>query len=120
MNEWFLKSGYLESAIEKEIKNLRFSKQGQNSKKVEKGVSFVVTCHPLLNKLSSIIHRNLHVLYVNQEVENVFTTGFILSYRSAREVSSCPVVRAYIFTSTTKIKCFKINHKLNRDNNCLI
>ena len=101
MNEWFLKSGYLESAIEKEMKNLRFSKQGQNSKKVEKGVSFVVTCHPLLNELSSIIHRNLHVLYVNQEV---FTTGSILSYRSARKVSSCPVIRAYIFTSTTKIQ----------------
>ena len=33
MNEWFIKSGYLESAIEKEMKNLRFSKQGQNSKR---------------------------------------------------------------------------------------
>ena len=51
MKEWFIKSGYPESVVEKEIKKVRFSKPGQNSKKFEKGVPYVVTCHPLLNKL---------------------------------------------------------------------
>ena len=44
-------------------------------KKVEKGVPFVVTYHSLLSKLSSIIQKNLYLLYMNQEVKNVFTPG---------------------------------------------
>ena len=59
MKEWFIKRGYPESIIDKKMKKVRFSEQGQKSKKVEKGVPFVVTYHPLLSKLSSIIHRNL-------------------------------------------------------------
>ena len=50
----------------KKKRKVHFSKQGQKSKRVEKGVPFVVTYHPLRNKLSSIIHRNLYLLYMNQ------------------------------------------------------
>ena len=60
MKEWFIKRGYPQSVIEKEMKKLHFSKRGQKSKKVEKGVPFVVTYHSLLNKLSSTIHRNIY------------------------------------------------------------
>ena len=42
MKEWFIKWGYPESAIDKEMKKFRFSEQDQKSKKVEKGVPFVV------------------------------------------------------------------------------
>ena len=129
------------------MKKVHFSKQGQKSKKVEKGAPFALTYHPLLNKLSSIIHRNLYLLYMNQEVKNVFTPGPIVSYRSARKINSY-LVRAKLyplerkvgsekcgksrcevclniqetdtFTSTATGECFKINHKLNCDNNCLI
>ena len=55
------------------MKKFRFSELGQKSKKIEKGVPFVVTYQPLLSKLSSIIHRNLYLLYMNQEVNKVFT-----------------------------------------------
>ena len=147
MKEWFIKRGYPESVIDKEMKKVRFSEQGQKSKKVEKGVPFVVTYHPLLSKLSSIIHRNLYLLYMNQEVKNVFTPGPIVSYRSARKISSY-LVRAKLyplerkvgsekcgksrcevclniqetdtFTSTTTGESFNINHKLNCDDKCLI
>ena len=147
MKEWFIKRGYPESVIEKEMRKVHFSKQGQKSKKVEKGVPFVVNYHPLLNKLSSILHRNLYLLYLNQEVKNVFTPGPIVSYRSARKISSY-LVRAKLyllerkvdsvkcgksrcevclsiqetdtFTSTATGESFKINHKLNCDNNSLI
>ena len=88
IKEWFIKRGYPESIIDKEIKKTCFSEQGQKSKKVEKGVPFIVTCHSLLSKLSSIIHRNLYLLYMNQEVKYVFTKGPIVSYRSARKISS--------------------------------
>ena len=144
MKEWFIKRGYPESVIEKEMEKVRFSKQGQKSKMVEKGVPFVVTYH---TPLSSIIHRNLYLLCMNQEVKNVFTPGPIVSFRSARKISTY-LVRAKLhpleikfgsekcgksrcevclnieetntFTSTTTGKSFKINHKLNCDDNCLI
>ena len=70
------------------MKKVFFSNQCQTSKKFEKGVPFVVTYHPLLNELSSIIHRNLYLLYMNQEVKNVFTRGSIVSFRSARKITS--------------------------------
>ena len=85
MKESFIKRGYPESVIDKEMKKVRFSEQGQKSKKVEKGVPFAVTYYLILSKLSSIIHRNLYLLYVNQEVKNVFTPVPIMSYRSARK-----------------------------------
>ena len=62
MKQRFIKRDYPESVIQKEMKKVRFSKQGQKSKKVEKGAPFVLTYHPLLNKLSSIIHMNLDLL----------------------------------------------------------
>ena len=46
MKEWFIKRGYPESVIGKEMKKVRFSEQGQKFKKVEKGVPFAVTHHP--------------------------------------------------------------------------
>ena len=147
MKEWFIKRGYPESVIEKEMQKVHFSKQGQISKRAEKGVPFVVTYHPLLNKLSSILHRNIYLLYINLEVKNVFTPGPTVSYRSARKISSY-LVRAKLyplertvgsekcgksrcevclsiqetdtFTSTITGESYKINHKLNCDNNCLI
>ena len=88
MKKLFLRRGYPESVIEKVMTKVCFSKQGQKSKKVEKGVPFVVTYHPLLKKLSSIIHRNLYVLYMNQEIKNVFTPGPLVSYRSSRKIIS--------------------------------
>ena len=147
MNEWFIKRGYPESAVDKEMKKVRFSEQGQKSKKVEKGLPFVVNYHQLLSKLSSIIHRNLYLLHMNQKVKNILTPGPIVSYRSARKTSSYLVrARLYLlerkvgseecgksrcevclnsqetvtFTSTRTGESFKINHKLNYNDNCLI
>ena len=71
INEWFIKRGYPESVIDKKMKKVFFSEQGQKSKKLGKGVSFLVTYHPRLSKLSSITQRNLYLLYMNQEVNNV-------------------------------------------------
>ena len=109
MKGWFIKRGYPESVIEKEMKKVCFSKQVQKSKKAEKRVPFVVTYHPLLNKLSSVIHRNLYLLYMNQEVKNVFTPEPIVSYRSARKISSY-LVRAKLYPLERKVgseKCGK-------------
>ena len=38
IKEWFIKRGYPESVIEKEMQKVHFSKEGQKSKKVDNGV----------------------------------------------------------------------------------
>ena len=77
---------------------------------VEKGIPFVVTYHTtLLNKLTFIIHKNLYLLYMNQEFKNVFTAGPILPFRSAMKISSylvsaklCPLERTVSFKKCDK------------------
>ena len=147
MKGWLIKRGYPEVVIEKELKKVHFSKQGQKSDKVEKGLPFIVTFHPLINKLATIKLRNLYQLYMNQDVKNVFTPGPIVSFRKAskrrsylvrvklnpleRTIGSkkCGKPRCEVclnieetdtFISTTIDNSFKINHKLNCDDNCLI
>ena len=117
MKEWFIKRGYPESVIEKEMKKVRFSKQGQKSKKVEKGVPFVVTYHPLINKLSSIIHRNLYLLYMNQKVKNIFSPGPIMSCSSARKISSHLVKAKQCVRETTDEFHLRWNNYKSNDRN---
>ena len=56
--------------------------------KNKKGLPFAAAFHPLLNKLSSIKLRNLYLSYINQEMMNNFTPGLIVSFRSAKKISS--------------------------------
>ena len=147
MKEWFIKRGYPETLIEKEMNKVKFSRESQNTRKIEKGVPFVVTYHPLLKRLPTIIHRNLYLLYMNEECKRVFTPGPMVSFRGTRKISSY-LVRAKLyplgrtvgskkcgksrcevclnveetdtFTSSVTGETFKINHKLNCDDKCLI
>ena len=97
MKTWFKKRGYPESVIENEMKKVKFSNERRQSKrKDDKGVPFVVTFHPLLKKLGAIIHRNLYLLYMNEEVKKVFTPGPMVSFRSPRKISSY-LVRAKLY-----------------------
>ena len=147
MKEWLIKRGCPEAVIEKELKKVHFSKRGQRINKVEKGVPLVVTYHPPINKLTTIKHTKIYLLYMNQDVKNVFTPGPLVSFRKARKISSYlvrakpnPLERTVgskkcgksrcefclnieetnTYMSTTTAKSFKINHKLNFDDNCLI
>ena len=90
--------------------NKNSSKATSKSEKVEKGVPIVVPYYPLLNKLSSIIYRSLYLLYVNQEVKNVFTLESIVPFRKAKKVSSY-LVRAKLYPSKRTVgseKCGKL------------
>ena len=80
MKEWFIKRGYPETLIEKEMNKVKFSIESQNTRKVEKDVPVVVTYHPLLKRLPTIIHRNLYLLYMNEECKRVFTPGPMVSF----------------------------------------
>ena len=108
-----------------------------HSTKGEKDVPLVVTYHPLLKSIGKIIHENLYLLYMNEELKHLFTPGPMVSFRSYRKISSylvraklypversvgsfnckrpCYQICSYVnetdsFTSTATGETYKINH----------
>ena len=147
MKSWFLKRSYPEHLIDTEMKKVKFKSREKTEKSKLKGVPFVVTYHPSLNCLHKIIRDNTYLLYMNEEVKNLFLPGPMVSFRGARKLSSY-LVRAKLyplhrkigskkcaknrcevcdyvtdtdtFTSTVTGESFKINHQLNCDDRCII
>ena len=110
------------------------------SKQAGFGVPFVITYHPKLKKLE-------HLLYQDEFVKRVFTPPPMVSYRSAKKLSShlvrakfyplerkrgankCGNLRCLVcnnieetntFASTVTGESFKINHHLSCNDKCLI
>ena len=147
MKSWFLKRGYPENMIDEEMKKINFSEKGSIKSKGSKRVLFVVTYHPSLNCLSRIIKDNLNILYMSHEAKAVFSPGPMVSFRSARRISSY-LVRAKLYplerfvvsgqckkrrwefcTNVTETDAFfstltgessQINYELNCDDKCWI
>ena len=111
------------------------------------GVPFVVTYHPKLNCISSIIRRLLSILYVDKDVKTVFSPRPMVSFRGARKFkgylvraklylfekvvrstkcdkSRCPVCNnineTATFESSSNGTKYHVNHKLNCVDKCLI
>ena len=107
-------------------------------------VPFLVTYYLSLNFLHNIIRYDTYLLYMNEDVKNLFIPGPMISFRSARKLSSYLVrVKFYplhrkvgsrkfakslcdyvsdtdTFTSTVSGESFEINHHLNCDDRCII
>ena len=96
MKSWILKRGYPENMIDEEMKKVKSSEKSSNNSKGSKGVPFVVIYHPSLNCLSRILKENLSILYMNREAKAVFSPGLMVSFRSARRISSY-LVRAKLY-----------------------
>ena len=118
----------------------------KSNSKTRKGIPLVVTYHPLLKSLSSIVN-NIYLLHTDQEVKRTFTPQPMVSYRSARKLSSY-LVRAKLYPIERKVgscKCkgkrcevcknvletdtftcsndqttYKINHKFDCNEKCLV
>ena len=77
MKSWFQARGYPSDLVQKETNKVKFSgnMDKNKSKKKSKGVPLVITCHPLLKDAGNIIHKNQHLLYMDQEAQRVFTPG---------------------------------------------
>ena len=148
MKSWFSQRGYPNKLIETETSKVKFSGQKVfHRTKAEKGVSLVVTHHPLLKTIGKIIHDNLYLLYMNEELKHLFTPGPIVTFTSSRNTSSYfvrakfyPVERSvgsfnckrphcqiytYVnetdsFTSTVTGETYKINNKFDCMEKCLI
>ena len=79
----------------KSMKKFNFGESSSKTKSAT-GVPFVVTYHPRLKALSKIIHGNLNLLYMNDEVKDTFTPRPMISFRTFRKLSSY-LVRAKLF-----------------------
>ena len=118
-----------------------------DQRKKSNGIPFVVTYHTLLKKLAGILRRNKYLFNMNAEVEQTFSSGSIVCYRSSRKLNTylvraklCPIDRIVgskgcrkkrcevcinvcetdTFSSTDTGETFKTNHKFNCDDKYLI
>ena len=81
MKSWFLKREYPERLISAEMDKVKFSNiERKSNSKTQKGIPLVVTYHPLLKSLSSILKNNIYLLHVDQEVKRTFTPQPMTSY----------------------------------------
>ena len=130
------------------MEKVKFKKQVfSRSRGVTKGVPLVITYHRLLKSVNTILYKHLYLLHMDKEVKKVFPVALIVSFKSARKLSSylvraklyplqrtvgsfkcnkprCEVcinvIETDTFTSTATGESFKINDKFNWDDKCLI
>ena len=55
--------------------------------KKSKGLPLLITC-PLIKSFGNIIHKNLYLLYMDQEVQRRFISGAMISFQGAMKLSS--------------------------------
>ena len=98
MKTWFLRRGYPKKLVESEIKKVKFSHISNNKsqKRTLKRTPLIVTYHPLLNSLGKVLSKNLNIFCVDEEVIKVFHPRLMVSFRSARKVSSY-LVKAKVY-----------------------
>ena len=108
MKSWFLKREYPEKLISAKVKF--FNIERKSNSKTQRGVPLVVTYHPLLKSLSSIINSSIYLLHMDQEVKRTFSPQTMVSYRSARKLSSY-LVRAKLYPIERRVGSCKRNGK---------
>ena len=98
MKTLFLRRSYPKNLAGSEIKKLKFSHvyNNKSQKRTLKRTPLVVTYHPLLYSLGKVLSKNVNMLYMDEEVKNVFYSGPMVSFRSARKVSRY-LVRAKLY-----------------------
>ena len=110
MKSWFQARGYPSGLIQKEMNKVKFSGywDKNKAKKKSKGVPLVITFHLSLKDVGNIIHKNLYLLYTDQEAQRVFTPGPMITFRSARKLSNY-LVRGNLYPlerSVGSCKCY--------------
>ena len=72
---------YPERLISAEVDKVKFSNiEKKSNRKTQNGIPLVVTYHPLLKSLSSILKNNIYLLHMDQEVKRTFTPQPMTSY----------------------------------------
>ena len=98
MKSWFLVRGYPKYLIEAEMKKVTLTSEYRNTKRgrLLKVVPFVMADHPISTSIKKVILKYLDLLYIDKEVKRVFILKPMISFRSARKVSSY-LVRAKLY-----------------------
>ena len=82
MGSWFPARGYHKHLVQKEMKKIKFTKVNRVKRKKEtKGATFIVTYHPLLKPLQSLINKHLNIFIDKQRKK--------LSYLDSNYISYC-------------------------------
>ena len=86
MKTWFSRQDYFHKIIENEMTKLN---SGESRSKTESvtGVLFAITQDLRLKAIGETI-KNLNILHMNNEVKDTFTGGPMVSFRTARKLSS--------------------------------
>ena len=115
-NNGLLKKDYWQDLINSEMNEVKFPDvENKFNNNKEKGTIYVVTFHPLLKSLGSTLNKN-YLLWMNDEVKKVFSLRPMVSFRSARKLSSYlvqaklyPVERKLVHTNVIVIgvRCVK-------------
>ena len=149
MKSWFFVKGYPKDLLESEMKKVKFTSKNRNTKRGKslKAVPFVMTYHPKRKSMKKVVLKYLDLLYMDNEVKSVFTPNPMISFRSARKLSSY-LVRAKLyptertvgsfqwsgkryeicinvnetstFTSTVNGETYIINHRFDCNKRCLV
>ena len=90
MKSGFHAREYPSDFVQKEKSRVKFSGDWNKmqTKKKSKGAPLVITFHPLLKDFGDITHKNLYLLYMDQEAQRVFTPGDMITFRRAKKLSS--------------------------------
>ena len=75
-----------------------------------KGISLVITYHPLLKDFTSVIRKHLYILYLSKEVNEIFTPDPMVSFRGAKKLGNY-LVRAKFYPIKGSVGSFKCNGK---------
>ena len=67
----------------------------------------MISYHPSLKNIGRIINQNLYILYMNEDVKSVLTAAPVISFRSARELSSYSV-RAKLYPLERPLAQFSV------------
>ena len=90
---------------------IKFSNiERKSNSNTQKAMPLVVTYHPLLKSLSSIVNNNIYLLHMDQEVKRTFTQQPMVSDRSARQLSSY-LVRGKLYRIERKVGWCKCKSK---------
>ena len=94
------------------MKKVNFASKNRNTKRGKslKAVPFVMTYHPKRKSMKKVILKYLDLLYMDNEVKRVFNNKSMISFRSARKLSSY-LVRAKLYPTERTVRSYKCDGK---------
>ena len=104
MKEWFLARDYPDIVVNNQIDKVVFGRDQSVEKNLESDIPFVTTYHSQVKVFWKLIRDLLPFLDSDGEVQKVFSSPPIVSYRSTRKIKDC-VVRSKLYPVERKVGC---------------